>query len=319
MLPTIYIYIHFHFLSYRCPGRQEPRTSFERYEKATDEQMARAKQCGIKGDRRRLVWKLARSGVDRTYEYGFKHARSAEDALQSAIADSMTLKGFEDLVAHWKTKECDKYVKEKGLDPVKSKLLESRRGQVVLHMFHESRTSGSGAASSSADVAPIEPKTAPKMAAPKKGPAHSGKQNDSTDKSHKLFELPAGKTDENHKIEECTGMVFRSSSGVQSEAERPSCRLEQIGENTEVVVPRIALVKFLEGLNILPSKANEYYGLVVGAYLEKGTHKGKLLIRSLFACDVESTSDFNESEERLWMGANSQMKLRGRLGCGQNY
>ena len=317
MLPTIYIYIH--FLSYRCPGRQEQRSSFERYEKATDEQMARAKEGGVKGDRTRLIWRLARSGVDRTYAYGFKHARSAEDALQSAIADSMTLKGFEDVVAHWKTKECDKYVKEKGLNPVKTRLLESRRGQIVLHMFHESKNSGSGSASSSADAAPTEPKTAPKMAAPKKGPAHSGKQKDSKDKSHKLFELPAGKTDANHKIEDCTGMVFRSSSGVQSEAEQPSCRIEQIGENTEVVVPRIALVKFLEGLNIVPSKANQYYGLVMGAYLEKGTHKGKLLIRSLFACDVDATSDLNESEERLWMDANSQMKLCGRLGCGQNY
>ena len=124
-------------------------------------------------------------------------------------------------------------------------------------------------------------------------------------------------------VTDVTSTMFRkagSSDQLVAPEEKQSNPEDRIDENVVVVMPRVALVKILEAVNVNPGNNENIHGDLLGASVENGKHKGIMLVRSVFVPDPDSDMDQNSCERGEWMRmrASPAQVLVGRLktkGC----
>ena len=148
---------------------------------------------------------------------------------------------------------------------------------------------------------------------PKKG---AGKQEGTHKKTEKLFDLPGAELPSKGTVEDVTESMFQPKTDDMAAADFP----QPSNSETELILPRIALIKFAEAARIIKAEyAACTRGFVAGRKITQGrAYRGKFFVEHLFASDPAFGDDVNQREYRAWMDKIDQQAVLGRLASWLN-
>lgn len=267
----------------------------------SDEHIKVAQERGIKLNKRKKEWQVIFHEEMRVFQYGIKSGVMVKTALDFALKEVDVVESRRAKVAKWNGKQCDDYVNTHAMNKYRHRKLDYRRDMIAAHMWKNR-------------CQPVEPTSSPGVAAVggSDKPQAAGNQW-STEKECKLFGMSTGKTEHGSpQIVDVTSTIFRDHADVAGPDVSLVAKddMDTVWDNTLTVIPRIALVKYLEAVNMSPG--DDVFAHVVGAKLDKGKNKGRMLIRSVFVHDTSSSIEVNEAEHAEWLLANKATQLVGR-------
>ena len=213
--------------------------------------------------------------------------------------------------------QCTTYFTDNGLQKWSRLCIQERRDKVAAHMW----MGGGSSRAKAASAVPEAPSASQQASATQQpsepsGPACSGEAPEKKDsKSEPAWDLPKKRVSESANIEDVTLSLFKRSKTTSSQGEETGAVLEDQAEGHEVFVPHVTFTKFLEAVNLsgAPYEA-DIFGSLLAHCVQKGKHKGKWVVRSLFVPDRRVDDAKNREEHELWLQANQEFGEIGRHG-----
>ena len=308
-----------------------------------------ARSMGISLNSRSKKFRVACGELVKEFAFGPNHApvRAASEALESAKAAARELEACRGETLCWKRPECVAYLERHGLPCPKRAALAERQELCAGHKWMQQACGAPAAQPGQADEhgkAPSAPSTdkptkkkgqdaataasegqGPSTSKPakQKTPTKAAGEGDSAPKSaskgSKLDEVAgkdaSGPREKRQKVEDVTKQVFRQNSAQVVVAE--AAALEEIPENCRFIIPRIALVKLREAVDLHGDLGSSTVGLACASRITRGKHHKRWIFRSLFVGDP--ASDQNYREQELWAAANTTDKVLARQGMCHLY
>ena len=267
----------------------------------TPEMKQTAKGNDITFNLKKKHFRVCYHDEEKLFPYGAKVLTMPGLALQMALEERANLKGIEDLVATWSKEVCATYLREHGLSVLSRKKLEDRQAKIIAHMWIVNGN-------------PKEKATPSESATPSVEPQDGAAHNPCKGKGASLFS--EGKTlPEGAAVEDVTDKIFRQSSSkemVPTCTTKGSANTSEISDKCRVILPRVTIVKYLEAVNLTPADTNIVTGDLLGIEIDKGKHKGKILVRALFVGDPHQKDDVNDRERAEWIAYHGLLRPVGR-------
>lgn len=298
--------------------------------------LALAKEHGVVLNKKSKFWDVRGADQSKSFQFGRKNFVEATSALKQAIAEMKTLKLLEQRVTteNWSKKKCLEYMASHEITPQRRQdAVQTMRNRVAAHIWmHDlkdqvwknwkpeqvaEKAQSCGQKHPAGPLPPdIESKPKSQKTTESASGAGSSKDKVSTEQKQKQERLFQGSeedvTKDNGLVQDITSELFRSKTGAVSEI------TEQGGEvngKTEIIIPRVTLVKYLETINLeADDEHHKVIGYLLGAKLDKGKNKGRMLIRSLFVGDIRSENSINNAEQEEWRALHPHTRLIGRPG-----
>lgn len=246
---------------------------------------------------------------EKLFHYGERHGCSAQFALNLAMDDLTRLKGLRRSIADWSAKKCILFQEKHSLPKFGRCRLDAKQEILVEYAWLTGKT-----LADPEKVEPQEPSGQPTPAEPPCEPAAGSGTSADAPSFTSGGGASSSKSGKFH-VEDVTKEVFRKKENGEVQADVVAPFSENISEETTVVMPRVTIVKFLEGVQLFKGQEHMVCGELLGAVLTgRGRHKGRMLIRSLFVSDVTRDASANEEERQQWLEANPALVVAGRLG-----
>ena len=279
-------------------------------ESCSEDLVQRARMNNIKYDKRRKVWKVCSQNEEKLFHYGERHGCSAGFALNLALDDLTKLKNLRRSIAHWGAKKCTLFQEKHSLPKFGRCTVDAKRETPVEYAWLTGNTL--------ADPELLEPQEPNGQPQPPAEPPSEPASGAGTSADVPSFISGGGasssKSGKIH-VEDVSKEVFRKKENGQVKADVAAPLSDDISDETTVVMPRVTIVKFLEGVQLYKGHEHMVCGELLGAVLTgRSKHKGRMLIRSLFVSDVTRDASVNEEERQQWFEANPALVVAGRLG-----
>ena len=264
-----------------------------------------AKEKGIKLDKRRKLWNV--DGL-KTFSFGAKTGATPASALEDAVASAKSLENCRLEVSTWTGKECTVYMTEAGLPKLSRSIMADRKESIAVHKW-ESMLSGNAPPKQAPGISK-QPET---VQAGSKQCAPDGSQS----KISKLLDLPAAgkQTEKNLLMKDVTTSMFKDDGPTTDALAVTSSSTQEIPPSAKVLVPRIAVVKFVEAANVMIETGSILHGDALGTYLSKSKHKGRWMVQSLFVPDLAVDEAKNSMEHSEWLALHGSSRIIGRQGA----
>ena len=279
--------------------KTDPENAFDAVDEA---EVKRAKEEGVKLNKRSKKFVVEINDESKDFVFGSRYGIKPTAALEKAIKEARELKEIQCKVGKWSSQNCTEFFRSVALPQMKHKKLHIRHDMIAAHLWKNPEVKAKFLGTDE-----------PVKDAPPTSSTQQGGAKEANAKETELFKDVSAKPLENQKsVEDVTSSIFRSSSSVDVGTVEDN--LEDVNQNTTIILPRVTLVKYLEAVNLWESEKDKVVGEVLAARLDRGKHKGRALVRSLFVGDLASSPDLNTAEHSEWMTLNKGTISVGRHG-----